>query len=421
MPDRIGLELLADRVRAVALDRWGRAPRETAEVSWDPMQPDAAVAELRQRLGKARSIGVAVGLAFLDVQRVALPPVRGDARRRMVALDPARVFPLREPVVVALADDAPPPRATKADEERGEPAFAVGREHVQRWVRAIERWAPVDSVESAPTALARALSVRGGAPTDGERRLPAASQEDGVVQVRGGRVVGVRRAPRWESDATPPLSTDATESRETWLVALGAALGADAAPAAVQLLPDELAQGVLQRRAASITRAAALCGLAVGVALAAADRQRERRASALDAALRAERPRAAAAESLQARLTATDASVRTAATVLARRAEPLVVLAAVGARLPDGSVVTGLRMDGDAWTVEGTARDAAALVPAFAADTRLADVRALAPSNRYVERGTPVETFAVAFRVADGRGARAADSSAADRAATVAP
>ena len=158
MPDRIGLELLADRVRAVALGRRGRAPRATAEVPWDPARPELAVVELRTLLGDASRIGVAVGLAFLDVQRVALPPARGEARRRMVALDPARVFPLREVVVVALADDAPPARGDAA----GEPAFAASREQVRAWVAALEAWGPVDSVEPAPAALARAL---GAAPT----------------------------------------------------------------------------------------------------------------------------------------------------------------------------------------------------------------------------------------------------------------
>jgi hypothetical protein len=395
MPDRIGLELLADRVRAVALDRRGRAARATADVAWDPAQPDAAIAELRARLGGARRIGIAVGLAFLDVQRVALPPVRGEARRRMIALDPARVFPLHEPVVVALADDAPPVRATGGEPaERGEPAFAVSREQVRRWIAAFERWAPVESVVSAPAALARALRA-GGAPTDGEHRLPAAADEEGVVQVRGGRVTGVRRAPRWRTDGD---AADVAPPADPSRVALGAALGVDDAPSAVQLLPDDLAHGVARRRAAAVTRAAALCGLAVGLTLAAADRQRERRAMALERALRAELPRAAAAESLQARLAAFDDATRAGAELAERRADPLAVLGALGERLPEGAAITALRMEGDAWTVEGTARDAAALVPRFAGDQRLAEVRALAPSTRFVERGTPTETFSIAFR-----------------------
>ena len=147
-----------------------------------------------------------------------------------------------------------------------------------------------------------------------------------------------------------------------------------------------------------MTRAAALCGLAVGLAIAAADRQRQRQSDALERALRAELPRAAAAESLQARLTAFDEGARAGAELLARRADPLAVVAALGERLPEGAAITALRMQRDAWTVEGTARDAAALVPQLAGDPRLADVRALAPSSRYVERGTPVETFSIAFR-----------------------
>ncbi|MGZ8471435.1 MAG: PilN domain-containing protein, partial [Gemmatirosa sp.] len=282
--------------------------------------------------------------------------------------------------------------------ERGEPAFAVSREQVRRWIAAFEQWAPVESVEPAPTALARALAI-GTAPTDGEHRLPAAADEEGVVQVRGGRVTSVRRAPRWNAGDD---ASDAITATGASRVALGAALGVDGAPAAVQLLPDDLAHGVSRRRAAAVTRAAALCGLAVGLALAAADRQRERRAMALERALRAELPRAAAAESLQARLTAFDDATRAAAVLAARRADPLAALGALGERLPEGATITALRMEGDAWTVEGTARDAAALVPRLAADARLVEVRALAPSTRFVERGTPTETFSIAVRAVGG-------------------
>jgi Tfp pilus assembly protein PilN len=394
MPDRIGLELLADRVRAAVPDRRGRAARATAEVTWDPERPEAAVAELRAAVGAARGLGVAVGLAFLDVQRVSLPPVRGDARRRMIALDPSRTFPLREPVVVALADDAPPAAA-----DRGEPAFALSREQLRRWTAALEAWAPVESVEPAPSALARALAARDAA-GDGEHRLPAGAGEEGVVRLAGGRVAEVRRAPRW--DDAPAAGA---APHDPWLVALGAALGADEAPAAVLLLTDDLAQAAARRRGARLTRAAALCGLAAGLALAAADRQRARHAAAVERGLRAERPRAAAAESLYARLQALDAAARAAAALEARRADPLAVLEALGERLPAGAAVTALRQEGDAWTVDGTARDAAALVPALAADPRLAEVRALAPSTRFAEGGVAVETFSVAFRAAPAGGA----------------
>jgi Tfp pilus assembly protein PilN len=170
----------------------------------------------------------------------------------------------------------------------------------------------------------------------------------------------------------------------------------------VQLLPDDLARAVARRRLSAVVRAGALCALAAGLALGAADRQRVRRANALERALRAERPRAGAAASLQARLAALDVASRAGAQLTARRVDPLSVLGTLGERLPPGAVVTALRLQGKSWTVEGTARDAAALVQALAADPRLATVRALAPSSRLVERGTPVETFALAFTLDGG-------------------
>jgi Tfp pilus assembly protein PilN len=396
MPDRIGLELLADRVRAVALGRRGRAPRATAELPWDPARPELAVSELRARLGEASRIGVAVGLAFLDVQRVALPPARGEARRRMVALDPTRVFPLRESVVVALADDAP----LVGNDAEGEPAFALSREQVRAWVSAFEAWGPVDSVEPAPAALARSLGL--GPSADGEHRMPAAPGEEGAVQLRAGRVLQVRRAPRRDGGGQAPVDGPTLAADDPWRVAIGAALGADHAPAAVQLLPDDLTRAVARRRLAAVVRAGALCALAVVLALGAADRQRVRRANVLERALRAELPRAAPAASLQARLATLDVASRAGAQLTARRVDPLWVLATLGERIPPGAVVTALRLQGESWTVEGTARDAAALIPALTADPRLAEVRALSPSVRFVEGGTPVETFALAFRLGGG-------------------
>ncbi|MDF1506538.1 PilN domain-containing protein, partial [Roseisolibacter sp. H3M3-2] len=106
-----------------------------------------------------------------------------------------------------------------------------------------------------------------------------------------------------------------------------------------------------------------------------------------------------------ARLQALDASARASAALEARRADPLAVLEALGERLPDGAAVSALRQEGDAWTVDGTARDPAAVVDVLAAEPRLADVRAVAPSTRFADGGVPVETFSIAFRAAAG-GAR---------------
>src|SRR5512132_2389724 len=108
MPDRVGIELLRDRVRAVALGRFGTSRRSTYEVAWDPERPADAVDALRAHFGRAGRLSLAVGLGFLDVARVTLPPLRAPDRRRALALDPARHFAVDEPVVVALLGDASP-------------------------------------------------------------------------------------------------------------------------------------------------------------------------------------------------------------------------------------------------------------------------------------------------------------------------
>lgn len=153
--------------------------------------------------------------------------------------------------------------------------------------------------------------------------------------------------------------------------------------------------------AASVTRAATLCGLAVGVALAAADRAHARRAAAVDGALRAELPRAAAAESLHRRLLALDAAERAADTLLARRRDPLVALAALGERLPVSASITRVRAERGEWRVEGLAADPGAVAPALAGDGRFARVRAL-PAEVRAPIGLPARApFAVSFRVRD--------------------
>lgn len=150
---------------------------------------------------------------------------------------------------------------------------------------------------------------------------------------------------------------------------------------------------------ASVTRAATLCGLAVGVALAAADRARTQHAAAVDAALRAEAPRAAVAESLHARLMALDAAERASAALVARREDPLAPLAALSERLPVTASVTRVRATGGEWRIEGTAADADAVAPALAGDARFARVRPTAvggaPSTDDPGSGQP---FALAFR-----------------------
>jgi len=396
--DRVGVELLSDRLRAVALGRFGAAPRATLEIAWDPDRPADAIASLSARFGRPRRLALAIGLGFLHVARVTLPPLRAADRRRALALDPSRHFPVDEPVTVALLGDAPvtPAKVGANAPNDGEPAFALPRARLGAWLDAFGAWAPVECVEAAPTSLARALAAE--PPTDATYALAAGAEEVGSVQIRGGRVVGVRRVPELLLD---DVSLAALPARpgvgSEYLVAWGAALGTDQ-PADVQLLDDGAARAVGARRVRRATTAAVACGAALGLALVALDRARERRLDRLDAEIAALAPRAAPAESLLARAATVDAAGRGADQLASRRASALRVLDALGERLPSDAVVQSLRLQGDAWEVDGTARAAAGIVPALDADPRFADVRAVAPSSRMEGPGPARETFAVSFR-----------------------
>ncbi len=417
MPDRVGVELLADRVRAVALGRFGAMPSATVELAWDPTRPDDVVRELESRLGRARHVALSVGVAFLDVARVVLPPLPPAERRRALALDTARHFAVDDETVVALLGDggsdgsapagsapagsAPagsaPAGSAPAGDAPGEPAFAARRPQLDAWIAAFSAWAPVECVEPAPTSLARAL--RGAALGDATYALAAADDEIGTIALRDGRIAAVRRVPRIALEGAPPRSLPAHGGVDgVWLAALGAALGTDA-PADVQLLTDDAARTLGARRTRRVAVAAVACGAALGFALVAADRSRARTLSAVDAALAAEAPVAAPAESLLVRLAAFDAAARAAERVAARRTSVLGGLDALGTRLPTDAVVTAIRVQGDAWQIDGTARAAAAVVPALDAEPRFDAVRAAAPSSVVDEGGGARSTYSVAFRV----------------------
>jgi hypothetical protein len=82
---------------------------------------------------------------------------------------------------------------------------------------------------------------------------------------------------------------------------------------------------------------------------------------------------------------------------------PLPLLAALGELLPDDAVVDRLAWDGVTWRLDGSARDAAALVPRLAADPRLREVRSAAPSQQFSEGGVVRRSFAITLRTAEDR------------------
>ena len=96
MSDRLGLEITRTHVRAVALAAWGNRPRAVAEVPWDAEHPAAAVGALSSRFGRVGRIALSVGLDYLHVKHVDLPPAPARVRRLMIAVEPDRFFPVQD-------------------------------------------------------------------------------------------------------------------------------------------------------------------------------------------------------------------------------------------------------------------------------------------------------------------------------------
>jgi hypothetical protein len=77
-------------------------------------------------------------------------------------------------------------------------------------------------------------------------------------------------------------------------------------------------------------------------------------------------------------------------------------MSAVSKQLPPGATVLNLRVNGADWQVDGTAKDAAALVPLLDKDDHLENVRFLSASTRFKDGNRMVETFSIAFKVRPG-------------------
>ena len=87
---------------------------------------------------------------------------------------------------------------------------------------------------------------------------------------------------------------------------------------------------------------------------------------------------------------------------MSSRIDPLRVLAALGERLPRDVTVLNARAIGDEWRIDGTATNAAAILPALDGDPRFVDARFLAATARYREGGKTYESFSLAFRAKPG-------------------
>jgi Tfp pilus assembly protein PilN len=382
MSPRVGIELTPDTVRAVVVGGWRLQVRATFETAWDPTRPHAAVALLRGQIGAVGNLGLAIGLGFLHVKHVSLPPAPLAERRRMLALEPDRFFPVQdETLAVALSGD-------------DDLAFAVDSARLTSWVEAFERWAPVDHVVPAPVALVDALA-RAGA-SDGTYALPAAAGEIGLVELREGRLRAARRATATgEVAAREAAGTSALPSR--FVTAYGAAMTSDA-PVDALLLPESVAARVVGRRRRRATVAGIVCAAALVFAAWSVDHARSAHLDRLERELASLEPAAAPALALQNQLAALDREAAVVDRATRERRDPLQMLAALTERLPPDVTVLSVRANGDTWQLDGRATNAAAIIPALDKDPHFESVRFLAATTRFRERNRTYESFSIALR-----------------------
>jgi hypothetical protein len=378
---RAGIELTPTSVRLVRVASITGRVGDTIEIPWDPSRPAEAVTTLRARIGRPDSISLSIGLGFLEVARLDLPPVPASERTRMVELEPDRYFAAasREPLVVTVAPDEPI-------------AFAVPASQVEGWIAAFETWAPVEWIDASPVAVSRALTTK----ATGIFVLDAGEGEVGLLQLVGGRVVSVRRTLDKNAvrDARPVPSIDGVAG--TFAAALGAAKRTTRGLAA--LAPDARRRKLAARQRATIVASALAAVAAIVFSIWAADRWRERTLADLEARIAQAEVRGAAADTALRMLRSREAEAAAIREIAATRADPFSALAAISATLPREANVLTARATGNDWQIDGTTSDASALVPLLDRHARFDSVRFLSASSRYRDGTRSYETFSIALR-----------------------
>lgn len=415
MSGAIGVELGPEIIRAVRLDRWGRAGAVTFEQHWDPARPAEAFAALGESLGKASRIAVTVDLSFLFAKMVRLPPLSAAEKRRILTLEPERFFPVRaEDLVVAVRNE-------------DNLVFAARSSDLGVWITELERIAPVDLVEASPVSLARALGR--AAPGGATILMEEKPQGVGIADVRAGRLRGVRRmwqdseeltaAVAAEGDLAGPVYLRPLNGNQGWqpvparevadlpfvaglaspyLAAYGAVLGlgGDLGEA---MLPLELSDRIQSRRSRAVMFSALVCALALGFAVASLDEFRSRTLRKLDADIAQVRARAEGALALERRADALSRETRAVAAMEAGRSDLIGGIAALTRLLPRDTHLQALRSTGRDWQIDGYGRESAQLVAKLEESPQFENVRFLTATSRTRIDGRPYESFSIALRL----------------------
>src|SRR2546427_11952926 len=137
---RLGIELGPRALRGARLGG-GYGPRaRVGEVECDLERPAEAVEALRQHLGPARRIAVALDLPLLFIKQVKLPPLSETEKRNILRLEPERFFAVR-------AEEMVP--AVRSDDGL---VFAAREAPPAAWSGALQGLGPVDVIEPGPVA-----------------------------------------------------------------------------------------------------------------------------------------------------------------------------------------------------------------------------------------------------------------------------
>src|SRR5438874_2577079 len=421
MMARLGVELGTRSLRAVRLEGWFRPRARVVEIECDPADPVKAVDALRQHLGSARRIAVALDVPLLFMKRIKLPPLGESEKRNILRLEPERFFPVRAEEIVP---------AVRADDEL---VFATKEAPLASWIAALEELGPVDVIEPGPIALARALT---------RARLMAAvvlldGQRDGVglVEIRDGRVTRARRVFGALDDAAAVLrengGTPATIYLTPWnedrvgalrallpeaivqplpavmdvvspfLPAFGAALGIGIKPNfARTLVSPEFGARITRRWWRDLGVAVAIGVAALVFAVASANAWRARATRELEASLQSLKQRATPALALQNQLQALERETQAMQQIERKRPDPLGVLLALSKPLPAGAYLRGIRWSGTDWQIDGYAPNASRVVAQLGAAPEFREVRFLSATTRAAFGDKTYESFSLAFRYA---------------------
>lgn len=421
---RLGLELGPDAIRAVVLG--GDQPR-TLEVDWTPSTREAAVADLRDRVGSAATVAVAVHPALLRIRRLRLPPLPAPERRRALALESDRYFASEKELAFSF------PGADGL-------VFAAPEAELNRWIDALGPLGPLVRIEPAAAALARALSESGVRDAELVRPIPDGAE---WVRLQAGEIAAARRLfgprevvtaeamagaaiPAGEAsgqDAPPDTGNVAPSVRiyvEPWPDGSEAGDGVDQAPA-----PDGVPPRFLAAYGAGLDRTESWqAGFVTGSLEATLSRRQLRRRVGVSLALVAALAFAvlswgAYRDRVEARLDVRIAELRDAAVpVMALEQDVaalqrtlaaldriegsgpdvLASLRALTNTLPPDTWLRTVNVRGDEWQIQGTGADAAALIPLLENQPLFEDVRFAAATRRVQTQTESYDDFAIDLR-----------------------